>query len=380
VSAKHSQLWTQGSPGVPGAPASYDSFGSALTSADYDGDGYADVVVGVPEDEHESGSIELFRGSRKGLTARGSQLWTAERTGPLRAVKGGDFGYALVSGDFNGDGHPDLAVGAPDAVINGQEGGAVVVFYGSRQGLVKRTGQLWSQASRGVPDDPDFYNIGCTPDDCEESFGDGFGNDLAAGDFDGNGYQDLAVGVPGESVGDGSAHPSAPGAGAVQILTGGPGGLSATSQLLSQRSPGVAGRAEGYGNGGGYGDAFGATVLAADFDADGKGDLAIGAFSEEVESSSCRGYCPHGAVHVLYGSARGLTGRRSQFWRSHDIARAAPEFGRALAAGDFDGNGVSDLAVGASSQQVRQGRDDGGNGEVEVLMGEPRRGLSNVGR
>jgi hypothetical protein len=381
VSAKRSQLWTQASPGVPGAPASDDSFGSEVTSADYNGDGYADVVVGIPGDDNSMGSIELFRGSRRGLTARGSQLWKAQEAGPLGAAEGVDFGEALVSGDFNGDGHPDLAVGAPGAAVDGRESaGAVVVFYGSRHGLMKRTGQLWSQASPGVPDDPDFYGLNCSPDDgCSDRFGDAFGRDLAAGDFDGNGYQDLAVGVPGENVGDGSAHPSAPAAGAVQILAGGPRGLRATSQLWSQRSPGVPGKAEGYGEGG-YGDDFGWSVLAGDFNADGRADLAIGAPGEDIPSAHCGGNCAHGAVHLLYGSGRGLTGRRSQFWRSHDITRAWPRFGSALAAGDFDGDGASDLAVGAPYQQVRKGTDDGGNGEVEVLMGTPHRGLSNAGR
>jgi hypothetical protein len=90
------------------------------------------------------------------------------------------FGYAAAAGDFNGDGYRDLAVG----VLEHRGGGAVNVIYGSRDGLKPAGSEQWTQDSPGIPgvSDP----------------GDTFGHALAAGDFDADGYADLAVGNPRE--------------------------------------------------------------------------------------------------------------------------------------------------------------------------------------
>ena len=112
-------------------------------------------------------------------------------------------------------------------------------------------------------------------------------------DFDGNGFKDLAVGVPGEDLG------SALDAGAVNVIYASANGLTGTaSQLWTQNSPGIFDEAE-------QGDEFGESVAVADFDGDGFGDLAIGVPFEDANA---------GAVHVLYGSPTGLTAAGSQFW------------------------------------------------------------------
>jgi hypothetical protein len=101
----------------------------------------------------------------------------------------------------------------------------VYVLSGSAGGLVAAGGQNWSQGSPGVPG-------AAEP-------GDLFGSALFAGDFNGDGFDDLAVGVPGEDVG------GATDAGAVNLLFGSAGGLAAAgAQIWSQASPGVPGAAE----------------------------------------------------------------------------------------------------------------------------------------
>ncbi len=126
-----------------------------------------------------------------------------------------------VRADFNGDGRDDLAVGAPNEDIGSIESaGGVNVLYGGAGGLSATGNQFWRQNSPGV--------LGAS-----EAF-ESFGYALAAGDFNGDGSDDLAVGVPIEGVG------GVGNAGAVNVLYGGAGGLSATgNQVWDQNSPGV---------------------------------------------------------------------------------------------------------------------------------------------
>jgi hypothetical protein len=90
----------------------------------------------------------------------------------------------------------------------------------------------------------------------------------------------------------------------------------------------------------------------ADFNGDGYADLAISAVLEDIDA-----IVDAGAVHVLYGSATGLTATGNQFWHqdSPGIAEGAEEgdrFGDALAAGDFNGDGFADLAIGVPQERI----------------------------
>ncbi len=124
---------------------------------------------------------------------------------------------------------------------------------------------------------------------------DRFGSALTAGDFDGDGYEDLAVGVPWEAVG------AVEDAGAVNVFYGTPTGLLTTgNQFLHQDTSGVAGGPE-------TGDRFGWSLAAGDFGDDGFTDLAVGAPYEDV------GVTDDGGVWTLYGTLGGLTGSGSWF-------------------------------------------------------------------
>ena len=242
---------------------------------------------------------------------------------------------AAVRADFNGDGQADLAIGAPGE--NGSRG-VVQVLYGSSGGLTAAGSQLWSQDSAGIAGTAEADDF--------------FGEALAAGDFNGDDRADLAIGARGENTE----------AGVVHALYGSAGGLTATgSQLWSQDSPGILGIAEPV-------DGFGLTLAAGDFNGDGRADLAIAAPQENISA---------GVVHVLYGSAGGLTATGSQLWcqDSPGIAGAAEfedNFGAALVAGDFNSDGRADLGVGALGENDFAG-------VVHVLYGAAASGLTAAG-
>src|SRR5262249_22016112 len=155
--------------------------------------------------------------------------------------------------------------------------------------------------------------------------GDGFGSSLTTGDFNADGFADLAMGSPGESVGVVS------GAGQVDVLYGGPRGLGGSGhQAWAQDSPGILDQGEAD-------DAFGSSLGAGDFNGDGFGDLAVGVPLEDVGAVS-----DAGAVNVLFGSPLGLESTGNQFWTQDstdvlDSAEPGDGFGTDVAVANFDG-------------------------------------------
>jgi hypothetical protein len=320
------QRLTQETPGVSGVAESGDQFGAAVAVADFDGDGYDDVVVGIPGEDvgtiFDAGAITFVRGSSTGLTASGQIYYDQNVTDVGGVAETSDrFGTALTAGDFDGDGYADLAVGTPNESWSGTAEGAVQVMYGTSTGpgVVSPDDELWSAgSSTSVAGTMQDYNA------C--------GSTLAAGDFDGDGYDDLAIGCVPYDIG------SADSAGAVLVVYGSASGLD-DSELWSQDSAGVAGVAEDTDN-------FGDALTSGDYDGDGYDDLAIGV----LESGS---FLQSGAVHVLPGSSSGLTAVGSlvlaQDTASVVLGTPADNdyFGFALASGDWNDDGLDDLAVGS---------------------------------
>jgi hypothetical protein len=222
--------------------------------------------------------------------------------------------------DFNGDGIDDLAVGVPLEDLGGTANAGVVdIVYGSESGLADGAREQLTQA---VPEP-----------------GDAFGSAVATGDYNGDLFTDLAVGVPGENVG------ATADAGAVEVFYGtGLGGLpSVGDQLLRQGANGMAGTAEA-------GDRFGAALASGLVDDGDEADLAVGAPNEDVGATA-----DAGAVSLVDGAAGGLLGSANQL-----IVETTPEtgdrFGAAVEIGDLSGGGGTagpdDLAIGAPSENV----------------------------
>jgi hypothetical protein len=277
-------------------------FGAALAGVgDINDDGVPDLAVGAPyqevEDRDNAGVVFLVSG------ADGRHLHTLHSPQPQLFAH---FGTALGGlGDVNGDGVPDLAIGAPLQDVEGEnccDQGQVVVVSGADG---TRLHTLHSpRPQRGAR----------------------FGAALAGvGDVNGDGVSDLAVGAPSQDV-EGRG-----GVGVVFLVSGADG-----RHLHSLHSPNPQAGAD-----------FGRTLAGVgDVNGDGVPDLAVGDPLQDLEGDCC------GGARLVFLFS-GATGRHLHTVRA---PRPQPEanFGAALAGvGDVNGDGVPDLAVGAPFQYVR---------------------------
>ncbi|MHC4944680.1 MAG: hypothetical protein ACYTG7_16810 [Planctomycetota bacterium] len=345
---------------------------------DFNGDGYTDLAIGVPE-EHigdiaGAGCVNVLYGTANGLSATGSQpdqiLWQGESGIDDVPELGDNFGYSLATGDFNFDFYSDLAVGVPGENDNA---GAVHVFYGSVTGAVGVPGENDNAGAVHV-----FYGSVTGLNLAGDQFirqgfggllgtsepGDQFGWALATGDFNQDYYTDLAIGIPTEDLGK----PVKKDAGSVHVIYGTANGLSGANDVILDQDGGMGAPdlAEAH-------DQFGYSLANGDFNCDGFMDLAVGVAYEDLE------YIPSqddgGAVHVFYGNLSGLIELGAQFWTQEssgtEISEDYDHFGFSLVSGHFNADTYLDLAVGHPYEDLGDGTlkgcgglPDGGGGKM----------------
>jgi hypothetical protein len=416
---------------VPGAGEAYDHFAESLASGDFDQDGFADLAVGVPDEDttagKNAGSVTLLWGSPSGLAAA-----TAEEEFDAPAA-GNRWGEAVAVGDIEGDGHAELFVTAP-----GMSAFKWLFFFSAGTPTAKAASPAAGRDGRpgktvGRPAKEGRAKEGRAKEGRAEqgratggattlSLQDVDYSLLTTGDVTGDGHDDVVyawfdsdwsepeerrgfvvypgvvdpeldpqgdLGPPsgvlthvgavavgdfdGDSFGDvavGQTPDSIHVGGQVAVFPGAATNVTPdASYVISQETAAVPGDGEA-------GDAFGASLAAGDVNKDGTADLAVGSPTEEVNTQT-----NHGVAVVAYGSATGLTGTGSQ-QLSQDTAgvpgsgESGDLFGTQVSLLDDDNDGFADLIGGAPAENAGDGMTSWLKGTATGVTGTGSIGLT----
>ncbi len=330
-----------------------DNTGRAVAFGDLDGDGFRDIIIGsIGVDGNgltipNSGAVDIVWGDTRVNLGASKDLLTQSDIRIEGADTGDQVGIFVVSGDFDGDGLDDLAMGASLGDGPGNiraDCGDVYIFYG-------RTRAAWTGITNVSQRDVIVYGADA---------GDNSGISLAVGDVDADGTDDLLIGGSGM---DGPANGRA-GAGGMHLLWGGPrpegGAVDLASVVLF--------------DGADSGDLTGRSVASGDLDGDGFDDIIFGV-PQGAGPGNIR--AQGGEASVVWGRSRVAMGQYRDLLTGTDFVAWGKDTGDAAGswvdAADYDGDGYDDLIVGTPLGDAKNNTKVN-CGEVHLLYGQTRAG------
>ena len=368
--------------------------GNAISAGDLNGDGIDDLVVGANNAgdaitnfgftySNNKGEVYVIFGKQNSFAADFNLQSLNGKNGlRLRGIDAEDlFGTAITSaGDVNGDGINDLAISATGAgklVTNranfttSDRRGEVFVVFGKKGGLNSQINLALLNGSNG------FIIEGQDPND---SLGGALSN---AGDINGDGIDDLIIGSPnaGKVLNSPFANGDSDQRGEVQVIFGSRNGFNGRFNI-GNRPNGVKGFTI---SGIGIEDNLGSAVSnAGDLNGDGIDDLILGAANASVDGK----YTQEGQVYVVFGR-QGSFGNQFNLNNLNgnngfSIAGINPGdgLGNAVTVGDFNGDGIDDLFMGANNAgetYIIFGKQNGFTPQVDLANLNPNAGTKIVG-
>lgn len=297
---------------------------SVSGAGDFNGDGYDDIIVGAPYASYngQAGTTYIIYGAASGVDINLGSL-TVDKGFILEGFTSEDNSGFSVSGigDFNGDGYDDIIVGSPglNRDSNNNAGGAFIV-YGNLTSTNFNLQEIFDENSRG------FFILG------ENGLSKAGYSVSGGGNFNGDDYPDLVI----------SAVNAEDYAGACYILYGGSNNnnVDLLNFHLGQGIK-IIGKNSGLGNG----DVIGQSVsLVGDFNTDGYDDLIIGA-PYETDSANYLG-----VSYIILGGISNSVDLGD--YSSNDYIKISGTHtygysGFSVATGDFNGDNIKDILVGA---------------------------------